>query len=243
MEEVLKVEDLTFDYSDVSVLRKVNFTLYAGDFLGIIGSNGAGKSTLIRLILGLLPCEKGKITVFGKDISEVRGLVGYVPQKANAFNSAFPATVREAVMSNLYPKTGLFRRYGKKFEPELANVLKITGLEGLENKLIGKLSGGQQQKVFIARALIAGPKLLLMDEPTTGIDAASAESIMQLIRKLNKDGMTIIMTNHDTASLINAAGKLLIFCSHGYEEFLNRSDLSLDDVNNILAGKRGHHHE
>ena len=94
MNEILTVKNLTFDYYDTSVLRNVNFSLEKGDFLGIIGSNGAGKSTLIKLILGMLPYSKGEIKVFGKSISEVRKKVGYVPQKANSFNTAFPATVR-----------------------------------------------------------------------------------------------------------------------------------------------------
>lgn len=243
MNEILSVKNLTFDYSDTSVLRNVNFTLKKGDFLGIIGSNGAGKSTLIKLILGMLPYNKGEITVFGKDISAVRGRVGYVSQKANSFNTAFPATVREVITANLYSEIGLFRRCGKKYDEKLRDVLSIVGMEGYENHLIGRLSGGQQQRVFIARALISNPELLLMDEPTVGVDAQSVKSIMALITELNKQGLTIIMTNHDTPTLVQASNKLLIFCEHGYEEFVNRADLSLEEVNEIFAGKREHRHE
>lgn len=243
MNEILNVKNLTFDYYDTSVLRNVNFSLEKGDFLGIIGSNGAGKSTLIKLILGMLPYGSGEIKVFGKDISEVRKKVGYVPQKANSFNTTFPATVREVVMSNLYSRTGLFKPYGKKYDEDVRRVLEKVGMEGCENKLIGKLSGGQQQRVFIARALISEPELLLMDEPTVGVDAHSVKAIMKLVTDLNRGGLTVIMTNHDTPSLVQASNKLLIFCEHGYEEFVNRSDLSLEDVNKIFAGKREHHHD
>ncbi len=240
--EILKIEHLNFDYSDASVLRDVNFTLNKGDFLGIIGSNGAGKSTLIKLILGMLPFENGKITVFGEDIKNARKRIGYVAQKANSFNSEFPATVKEVVMANLYPKMGLFKRYKKEHEERFQKVIAQVGLEGYENKLIGKLSGGQQQRVFIARALISDPELLLMDEPTVGVDAQSVRSIMELIKKLNENGLTIIMTNHDTPTLVQASNKLLIFCEHGYEEFVNRADLTLNEVNDIFAGRRRHHH-
>lgn len=243
MNEILNVKNLTFDYYDTSVLRNVTFSLEQGDFLGIIGSNGAGKSTLIKLILGMLPYSHGEIRVFGKDISEVRKKVGYVPQKANSFNTAFPATVREVVLANLYSRTGLFKRYGKKYDEDVLRVLEKVGMAGYENKLIGQLSGGQQQRVFIARALISEPELLLMDEPTVGVDAQSVKAIMQLVTDLNRRGLTVIMTNHDTPSLVQASNKLLIFCEHGYEEFVNRSDLSLEDVNKIFAGKREHHHD
>ena len=120
-EEILKIENLYFDYSDTSVLKNVNLTLYKGDYLGIVGSNGAGKSTLIKLILGMLPYYKGKILLFGTDIKKAfpRDKVGYVAQKANSFNTSFPATVKEVVMANLYSKKGLFKRYNKEDENKL----------------------------------------------------------------------------------------------------------------------------
>lgn len=242
--EILKVENLCFDYSDASVLRDVSFALDKGDFLGIIGANGAGKSTLIKIILGLLPMGSGKITLFGENLARFKDncKIGYVSQKANSFNSDFPATVKEIVMANLYSRTGLFRRYGKEDFKKLDEVLGKVGMTGFEDKLIGKLSGGQQQRVFIARALISDPELLLMDEPTVGIDAKSARQIMDIISGLNRQGMTIIMTNHDTPELVRVSSKLLIFCEHGNGEFVTRSNLTMEQVNDIFAGKRGHHH-
>lgn len=243
-QEVLNIEKLDFEYPDTTVLRDVNFTLHKGDFLGIIGANGAGKSTLIKIILKILPYSKGKITLFGKDLSEFRDnyKIGYVSQKANSFNSDFPATVKEVIMANLYSRKGLFRRYNKEDILKLNDVLKKVGMEGYENKLIGKLSGGQQQRIFIARALISDPELLLMDEPTVGVDAKSVKQIMDIITDLNKQGMTIIMTNHDTPDLVRVSSKLLIFCEHGNGEFVSRNDLTMQQVNDIFAGKRVHHH-
>lgn len=240
--EVIRVEDLNFNYPDTAVLRDVSFSLIKGDFLGIIGANGAGKSTLIKLILGLLPYETGKITILGGELQDVRAKIGYVSQKANSFNTDFPATVREVVIANLFPRKGLFKRFNKADEKKVDEVLELVGMSEYKNKLIGSLSGGQQQRVFIARALVSDPELLLMDEPTVGIDAASVADIMDIISRLNKNGMTIIMTNHDTPTLLNAANKLLIFCEHGYEEFVSTSDLSLERITDILAGKRVHKH-
>lgn len=162
MDEILKVEHLNFDYSDASVLRDVTFTLKRGDFLGIIGANGAGKSTLIKLILGMLPYDNGTIQLFGGDLKSARSRIGYVAQKANSFNSDFPATVKEVVAANLYSKAGLFKRIGKKYDAQVKKALHQVGMAEYENRLIGKLSGGQQQRVFIARALVNEPELLFM---------------------------------------------------------------------------------
>lgn len=238
--EVINVENLTFEYPDTAVLKNVSFKLHKGDFLGIIGANGAGKSTLIKIILGLLSPDSGSITLFGSDFSKVRNKIGYVAQKANSFNSDFPTTVCEVVQANL--RKGLFRRYTKEDNNKVDEALSLVGMLEYKNKLIGSLSGGQQQRVFIARALVSEPELLLMDEPTVGIDAASVREIMSIIKRLNQNGITIIMTNHDTPSLLEASNKLLIFCEHGYEEFVDKNDLSFERISDILAGKRVHKH-
>ncbi len=243
-EEILKVENLYFNYSDAEVLRDVNFTLRKGDFLGIIGANGAGKSTLIKIILKLLPYSQGKIELFGSDLPRFRDTykIGYVSQKASAVSADFPATVKEVVMANLYSRKGFFLRYKKEDYDKLYEVLDKVGMTGFEDKMIGKLSGGQQQRVFIARALISDPEMLLMDEPTVGVDAKSVKQIMDIISDLNRRGMTIIMTNHDTPELVRVSSKLLIFCEHGNGEFVERANLTMGQINDIFAGKRGHRH-
>ncbi len=240
--EIIKVNNLTFEYTDTAVLKDVNFSLNKGDFLGIIGANGAGKSTLIKLMLGLLSPDKGEITLFGGTEAKPLTKVGYVSQKSSFFNSDFPATVGEVVKANLFPTKGLFKPYRKSDEILVDEALNLVGMIEYKEKRIGELSGGQQQRVFIARALVRKPEILFMDEPTVGIDAQSVHDIMEIIKRLNNDGMTIIMTNHDTPTLLNSVNKLLIFCEHGYEEFVERADLSVHEVADILAGKRGHHH-
>ena len=240
--EIISVNNLCFEYPDTAVLKDVSFKLYKGDFLGIIGANGAGKSTLIKLILGLLTPDSGDVTLFGTDFLKARNRIGYVSQKASSFNTDFPATVGEIVRSNLYPKKGLFKPFSKKDNADVDAALRQVGMEEHKNRLIGSLSGGQMQRVFIAAALVHKPELLLMDEPTVGIDAASTNEIMSIIKELNRSGITIIMTNHDTPTLVNAANKLLIFCEHGYEELVTTAELSCERLSDILAGKRVHKH-
>lgn len=219
---VLSVKNLSFDYSDTKVLKDISFSLYKGEFLGIIGSNGTGKSTLIKLILGLLDPVRGEINVNCR-------CCGYVSQKAASFNSAFPATVGEVVSANLYEKKGLFRRIKKSDMQKVYESLERVGMNGFENKLIGKLSGGQQQRVFIARALVSEPDLLILDEPTVGIDAKSVCEITSLIRELNESGITIIMTNHDTHSLIKLADKILALNEDGSADIVEKKQFgSLD---------------
>ena len=152
----------------------------------------------------MLPYNNGTIQLFGGDLKSARSRIGYVAQKANSFNSDFPATVKEVVAANLYSKAGVFKRIGKKYDPKVKKALQKVGMAEYENRLIGKLSGGQQQRVFIARALVNEPELLFMDEPTVGIDAQSVRAIMSLISELNKSGITIVMTNHDTPALVQA---------------------------------------
>ncbi len=240
--EIISVDSLCFDYPGTAVLKDVSFKLYKGDFLGIVGANGAGKSTLIKLILGLLSPDSGNVRLFGTDYAKARSRIGYVSQKAASFNTQFPATVGEVVQANLFPNKGIFVPFSKKDSIDVDTALEQVGMSEYKNKLIGSLSGGQQQRVFIAAALVHKPELLLMDEPTVGIDAASTKEIMSIIKELNRNGITIIMTNHDTPALLNAANKLLIFCEHGYEELVTTAELSCERVSDILAGKMVHKH-
>ena len=149
MEEILNIEHLDFEYPDTAVLRDVTFSLNKGDFLGIIGANGAGKSTLIKIILGLLPCGNGDVRLFGETIKSFKGRdrLGYVSQRAASFNKSFPATVEEVVIANLYSKKKLLSRYTHEDRGLVRKALKQVGMEGFESRMIGKLSGGQQQSL------------------------------------------------------------------------------------------------
>lgn len=241
MEHILEIKNLNFAYSDATVLRNLNLTLNKGDFLGVIGSNGTGKSTLLKLIMGILPAMDGEIRLFGtprKKFSEFRR-VGYVSQKANSFNLQFPATVKEVVSANLFSEIGLFKRASNKHYEMVKKSLDIVGMTGFEERMIGKLSGGQQQRVFIARGLVSNPDLMLLDEPTVGVDAPSVDAITEIIQKLNAKGMTMIMTNHDTPSLVALANKLLVLHTDGCASFYKKNELSAGELAKLMKG--GYH--
>ncbi len=200
MESVLDIEQLSFGYAQNLIFANVGFTVRAGDFVGIIGANGTGKSTLLKLILGLLTPAGGTIHLLGEDVGEFHHwpAVGYVPQGQTWTGQYFPATAFEVVQAGLCTQLGLLRFPGKKQREQVREALALVGAEHLANRLISQMSGGQQQRVMLARVLVTRPKLMLLDEPTTGIDARSVISLFELLKKLNQDtGLTLVMVTHD----------------------------------------------
>lgn len=196
---VAAVEHVCADYGSERVLDQVSLQIHRGDFLGIIGPNGSGKTTLLRILLGLLRPSCGHVTLFGRDVRDFRdwARVGYVPQKA-AVEARFPANVFEVVISGRAARTGPGRRFGAADREAALRALDIVGLRAAWNRLIGRLSPGQQQRVFIARALVHEPELLVLDEPTVGVDVDAQEQFYGLLRHLNRDlGTTLIMVSHD----------------------------------------------
>ncbi len=218
--KILEFENVSFAYDKEAVLKNVGFSLDCGDYLGIIGENGTGKTTLMKLILGFLPYSEGGIRIFGEERKRFSDteLLGYVSQKSNSFMSDFPATVFEVASMGLYAKHGFMKIWGKKEKAEVLKALEQVGMAENKDRLIGRLSGGQQQRVFIARELVKKPKLMILDEPTVGIDAKSVGAITEMISELNRSGMTVIMTNHDTHSLKKEANKILLLRHDGGAE-------------------------
>ncbi len=203
---LIELQNVSFQYEHTKVLHNISFSVSEGDFLAILGPNGSGKSTLLKLLLGIVKPLSGEIKLFGESINSFhnREWVGYVSQKSNAFNSAFPATVEEVVKSGLTKKLGLFRRIPKNANRLVRNALESVGMENYMSRNIGQLSGGQQQRVFIARALIAEPKLLILDEPTVGIDHENVQSFYDMLATLNKEQQkTIILVTHDVDTVSN----------------------------------------
>ncbi|MGL5712977.1 MAG: metal ABC transporter ATP-binding protein [Paraclostridium sp.] len=200
MKEVIKLNEVSFGYDKKVVLEDINISINKGDYIGIIGQNGAGKSTLLKLMIHELNPSNGNINILGEDIVNFNSWdkVGYVNQKSNSFSSSFPATVSEVVAMNLSSKIGLFRGIKKKHLKEVDEVLKLVGMYEYRNKLIGNLSGGQQQKVFIARELMKNPQILFLDEPTVGIDINGQREFYKLLKYLNeKLKLTIVIVSHD----------------------------------------------
>jgi zinc transport system ATP-binding protein len=203
LHEVIKLDNVTYRYNTDLVLEDISFKADQGDLLGIIGPNGAGKTTLFCLILGLLDGYQGKIMLFNQDIRNNRKAlkrIGYIPQKKN-IHQGFPATVEEIVsLGALHRKTN---------NDAITLALKIVGLLEQKDRRIGELSGGQQQRVLIAKALVNEPQLLILDEPTTGIDLETQNKFYSLLRKLNSEKkITIILASHDLDSINKLANKV-----------------------------------
>ncbi|MEO5357835.1 MAG: metal ABC transporter ATP-binding protein [Nitrospirae bacterium YQR-1] len=196
----IETRGLEYSYSREKVLEDVTFTIKAGGYVGLIGPNGGGKTTLIKILLGLIKPDSGDVRVFGEKICNYkkRYHLGYVPQQGSALNVSFPATVSEIVKSGRTARVGLYKRFSVKDNEAVNNAMEIAGVSEYKDRLTGKLSGGQRQKVFIARALATEPKVLFLDEPMVGIDIVSKETFYSFLRRLNKEkGITIVFVSHD----------------------------------------------
>ncbi|WP_438448782.1 metal ABC transporter ATP-binding protein [Gorillibacterium sp. sgz5001074] len=226
-EPVVTLSNVTFSYENKNVIQDLNFQVLQRDFVGLVGRNGAGKTTLLRMIVGLLKPTSGEVRLFGQPHSSFNGWdrIGYVPQK-NAFNPLFPATVREVVLSGLYGRKKLFKRITRQDHQKCADALEVMGIEDLQDRRIGQLSGGQQQRVFLARALINNPELLILDEPTVGIDAETQEGFFRLIRHMHQHhAITFLMVSHDIDMLedyigtgpVETSGKLKFYVKHTHD--------------------------
>jgi zinc transport system ATP-binding protein len=210
MRSFVEIEDVDFTYGAVPVLERINLTVEPGDFLGIIGPNGSGKTTLLRIMLGLLPPQRGAVRLFGHPPASFRqwGRLGYVPQKAT-LDPALPVTVHEVVATGLLPSLGLFGRVGGAERRRIAEVLGQVGMEAHAGARIGALSHGQQQRVLIARALVSKPELLILDEPTGGVDPEAQTSFYALLHHLNRErDVTLILVSHDIGVVAKEVTKL-----------------------------------
>lgn len=213
MKNIISIENVSFGYNKDNILNDIILSIDEGDFIGIVGCNGSGKSTLLKLLIGQLNPSKGKIKFFDEEISKSNNLdkIGYVSQISMSTGASFPATVEEIVMANLYSKIGFMKFPKKEHKEKVKESLKIVNMENYSKRLIGNLSGGQQQRVMIARALVSDPKILILDEPTTGIDAASEEQLYNLLEKLNKESkITIIIVSHDFAKITKYTNKIFV---------------------------------
>lgn len=200
MAQSIEVRGLSVSYYGKEVLSNVSFSEEKGKLIGILGPNGAGKSTLLKSILGLIPKTKGEITFSGEPIKTVQKNIAYVPQRSN-IDWDFPILVKDTVLLGVYPKLGLFRR-PKKADREWAMAcLQKVGMENFANQQIGELSGGQQQRVFLARALAQNAEYFFLDEPFVGIDVASEEVIIQLLKEIRDQGKTVFVVHHDLSKV------------------------------------------
>lgn len=197
---VLKVNSLTVGYTRKPVLWGIDFEIPQGKIVGIVGPNGAGKSTLLKSIMGVIPITNGSVKIFDESLDEVRKRVSYVPQRESV-DWDFPASVFDVVMMGRYGRLGLLNRPRRADKEVVLDCLEKVGMADFSKRQISQLSGGQQQRVFIARALAQQADFYLLDEPFAGVDAATEETIIQLLRKMSEENKTLIVVHHDLQSV------------------------------------------
>ncbi len=200
----LEIENLYVRLKGKIVLEDINLVLRHEEFLGVIGPNGAGKTTFLKSLVGLIPHEKGMVKIFGKPFEEQKSLIGYVPQ-FNTFDIDYPVSVGDVVRMGLL---GRGRSWNKKSESDLlVSALEKVGLTEFVERKINELSGGELQRVLIARALISQPKILLLDEPTANVDRLHGQSFYDLLTELNRS-ITIILVSHDIGAVSSYVKKI-----------------------------------
>jgi len=216
IESIIRLENVSTTYEGERrpAVKKVNLNLSENELLYVVGPNAAGKTTLLETINGLLPPSKGHVLVFGLDVrrrgKEVRREIGYVPQDFMV-DPGEPYTALDIVMMGRYGKIGVLHRPDKKDFEKAMEVMKLLGIDELDDRPIGKLSGGQQQKVMIARALSKDPKILLLDEPFSNLDPDSRERIPELMAQIHEEkGVTTIIVTHDVSRILKQCRRVVV---------------------------------
>ena len=201
-EPVVRVEDVTVHYGEVVALDAASLTLHAGRVCGLVGMNGSGKSTLLKTIVGAVRPDAGRVLIEGQPPAKARktGAVGYVPQSEDV-DWTFPVSVRDVVMMGRYGRKGLTRRPHHEDHEAVAEAIERVELTEFADRQIGRLSGGQKKRAFIARALAQGATVLLLDEPFAGVDKRTEATITRLLRELAADGCTVLISTHDLHTL------------------------------------------
>ena len=213
MSYLIECKELTAGYEGTPVVKDLSFTVSAGDYLCIVGENGSGKSTLMKTLLGLRSALSGEI-IFADGLKQKE--IGYLPQQTAA-QKDFPATVREVVLSGCLGRKGISPFYSKADKKLCDDNIELLGISGIAHRSYRNLSGGQQQRVLLARALCATKKLLLLDEPVSGLDPMVTAEMYEIISRLNREnGVTIIMISHDLQGALRYGTKILHMESGAY---------------------------
>ncbi|HII03095.1 TPA: ABC transporter ATP-binding protein [Methanosarcinaceae archaeon] len=227
MEKVIELKDVWVRYGNQVILEAVNLELEKPEgLLGIIGPNGGGKTTLLKVFLGLLKPYRGSVKLFGKTPEKSRDLVGYVPQYKR-FDFDFPISVWEVVLTGRMSHTGFLKKYSDEDKKAAEEALKTVEMFQYRDRQIGQLSGGQRQRVFIARALATNPKLLLLDEPNSGLDPHMQDELYRLLDRLKND-MAIIMVTHDLSAVSVYVDK--IACLNRKLHYHNSKEIRVEDL-------------
>ena len=221
----LQVENITVAYNGQPVLREVSFTIPHGTRVAVVGPNGAGKSTLFKALVGLLPVRGGKILIHGLPLGHHKECVAYVPQREEV-DWKFPVTVYDVVMMGRYGNLGWLKPPGKYDHAVVTRCLEQMQMADLARAPIGDLSGGQQQRVFLARALAQEPHILLMDEPFTGVDAATQATTLTLLTQLRDQNVTVLVSTHDLNLASTRFDQVLL---------INRRVIALGDAAHVIT--------
>ncbi|MGY0693593.1 metal ABC transporter ATP-binding protein [Virgibacillus sp. FSP13] len=224
MSRSIAVDHLHVSYYGKEAIRDVSFSITPGKMVGIIGPNGAGKSTLLKSVLGLIPKDRGEITILNKDRKAVRKEIAYVPQRSN-IDWDFPISVIDTVLIGTYPQLGMFKKPKKQERALALKCLEKVDMLEFKNRQIGELSGGQQQRVFIARALAQKAELFFLDEPFVGIDISSEETIIRILKELRDQGKTILVVHHDLSKAKDYFQQILL---------LNQELVEFGDVEDVM---------
>jgi manganese/zinc/iron transport system ATP- binding protein len=213
----LEVDGLTAGFGTTFVLRNVSFSAPTGSVIGLIGPNGSGKSTLLKAIAGVIPRREGEVRLDGRPLEEAGPVVAFVPQREDV-NWDFPVTALDVVLMGRYRRIGWLRRPGRDDRGVAREALRKLGLGGMEHRHISEFSGGQQQRIFLARAIAQEPRLVLLDEPFTGIDAENRRALHEVIRGFARGGAVVAVATHEldevaatTTHVAAMAGRLVAF--------------------------------
>lgn len=227
---IIKIENLSAGYDRKTVLHDINLEISEKDFLGIIGPNGGGKTTLMKVILGLLKPSEGKITFYDNEMPVEQLEIGYLPQY-NSIDKKFPISVYEVILSGLNRQKSLFSRFTKEHHERVKETISMMGLEGMENKPIGQLSGGQMQRALLGRAIVSNPKAIILDEPNTYIDKRFEARLYSLLEEINKQ-RAVILVSHDIGSVLQTVKS--IACVNGTLDYHPQSEVSAEWIEEKL---------
>jgi len=206
---LIEVENLSASYRKNTVLHNVNFEVKPGTLTGIVGPNGAGKSTLIKTMLNLHPALTGKVSFFGLPFPKVKKRIGYVPQRGSV-DWDFPTDALDVVTMGLYGQIGWLKKTKEKHRKQALSALEKMGMKDYADRQISQLSGGQQQRIFLARALVQNADIYFMDEPLAGVDAATEQAIMTILKELKSIGKTVMVVHHDLQTVENYFDHVLL---------------------------------
>ena len=227
---IIKIENLSAGYDRKTVLHDINLEISEKDFLGIIGPNGGGKTTLMKVILGLLKPSEGEITFYDNGMPVEQLEIGYLPQY-NSIDKKFPISIYEVILSGLNRQKSLFSRFTKEHNERVKETISMMGLEGMENKPIGQLSGGQMQRALLGRAIVSNPKAIILDEPNTYIDKRFEARLYSLLEEINKQ-RAVILVSHDIGSVLQTVKS--IACVNGTLDYHPQSEVSAEWIEEKL---------